>query len=61
MPSLEEDEIADVREALAVVQTSAHLIRKHLRSAILSDPYMEKHFSRIEENVRRAVVALRPD
>ena len=61
MPSLQEDEIADLREALAVVQTSAHLIRKYLGRTVLSDPYMEKHFSRIEENVRRAVVALRPD
>lgn len=61
MPSLKEEEIADLREALAVVQTSAHLIRRHLGSARLNDPYVEKHFSRIEENVKRAVVALRPE
>jgi hypothetical protein len=61
MPLFEEDEIANLREALAVVETSAHLIRKHLGTASLNDAYTEKHFSRIEENVRRAVVALQPE
>ena len=61
MGSLNEDEIANLREALAVVQTSTHLIRKHLGDARQTNPYTEKHFSRIEENIRRAAVALRPD
>lgn len=61
MESLDEDKIANLREAIAVVQTSAHLIRKHIGNGRWADPYTEKHFSRIEENLRNAVVALRPE
>jgi hypothetical protein len=61
MGSLDEDREANLREAIAVVQTSAHLIRKHLGNGGWKDPYTEKHFSRIEENLRRAVVALLPE
>ena len=47
-----------MRDALAVVDTSAYLIREYLRENGLVDDYLAKHLSRIEENVRRASVAL---
>jgi hypothetical protein len=52
------EEASAVRDALAVVETSAFLIRQYLRDKALTDDYLTKHLSRIEENVRRASVAL---
>jgi len=60
MELLNEDDIANLREAITIVQTSVHLLRKHVGHDKKLAPYAEKHFSRIEENLRRAVVALLP-
>jgi cob(I)alamin adenosyltransferase len=49
---------AEVRDALAVVQTSVYLIRKQLSDDERETVYLEKHLSRIEASVERATRAL---
>ena len=58
MEPMPPDDTGAVRDALAVVDTSIYLIRKHLGDLALADEYLAKHLSRMEESVRRASAAL---
>ncbi len=58
MEPMPPDDAGAVRDALAVVDTSIYLIRKHLTDHALADEYLAKHLARMEESVRRAAVAL---
>jgi hypothetical protein len=52
------DDAGTVRDALAVVDSSIYLIRKHLNDHGLENEYLARHLARMEESVRRASVAL---
>jgi hypothetical protein len=58
MDVLDSDDVATVRDALAVIQTSLHLVRRHLGADAVTSDYLAKHFSRMEKSLERAASAL---
>ena len=47
--------VAGLREEIAIIQTSLYLIRAYLRRDDHLVPDVERHLSRMEDSVKRAV------